>query len=85
MKNIQIRRESREESQDCKVSCMQMILCGESEEGPKVKVERYVIFVLRECIWNVPTISLALLVFDNTDSWVLCIRWSISPGSIAPP
>ena len=34
-----------------------------------------VIFVLRECIWNVPAVSLVVPAFDDTDSLGFPPRW----------
>ena len=44
------------------------------------------VLVLRECIWNAPLVSLALLAFDDTGSLGSPSRQVVyPPGSMAPP
>ena len=38
-----------------------------------------VILLLRECIWNVPAVSLVLSVFDDTGSLGFPPRWEVYP------
>ena len=47
-----------------------------------VRTRARVILVLRECIWNVPAVSLVLPAFDDTDSLGFPSRWVVYlPGS----